>query len=237
VVNGSYVYSLEISKSRQLDLLSVAGARFPASRVINAPELALLAARELRFPLIVKGNIGGSGAGITRFDSLASLETVVARGRLELGVDGTALVQELVPLRDGCIQRVELLGGKILYAIRVFPDDSFNLCPADVCRTTGGTELTRGACALDAPKNGMRVEAFTPSPEIAATAERITAHARLDVGGIEYLVDDRDGATLFYDVNALSNFVADPVRVVGFDPFERLVSYLAARASQRKDHT
>lgn len=81
----------------------------------------------------------------------------------------------------------------------------------------------------------MRVEAFAPPREIISQVERIAQHARLDVGGIEYLIDDRDGAVLFYDVNALSNFVADPVRVVGFDPFERLVSYLVARASERKE--
>ncbi len=56
--------------------------------------------------------------------------------------------------------------------------------------------------------------------------------AQIDVGGVEYLVDDRDGRPYFYDVNALSNFVADAPRVVGFDPFERLCDYLLTRAAQ-----
>jgi hypothetical protein len=51
----------------------------------------------------------------------------------------------------------------------------------------------------------------------------------LDVGGIEYLIDDRDGRHYFYDINALSNFVADARNVIGFDPFERLVDYLVER--------
>ena len=54
--------------------------------------------------------------------------------------------------------------------------------------------------------------------------------APVDVGGIEYMIDDRDGRPLYYDVNALSNFVADAVNVVGFDPFARLVDYLERRA-------
>jgi len=54
----------------------------------------------------------------------------------------------------------------------------------------------------------------------------------LDVGGIEYLVDDRDGRHYFYDINALSNFVADARNVIGFDPFERLVDYLVERISR-----
>ena len=58
----------------------------------------------------------------------------------------------------------------------------------------------------------------------------IARRTGLDVGGIEYLIDDRDGKPYVYDINALSNFVADGPRVIGFDPFERLVDYLARRA-------
>jgi hypothetical protein len=73
------------------------------------------------------------------------------------------------------------------------------------------------------------VASFTPPPAIVDAVERIAFAAGLDVGGVEYLVDDRDGEAYFYDINALSNFVADATRVVGFDPFERLVDYLATR--------
>jgi hypothetical protein len=118
-----------------------------------------------------------------------------------------------------------------LYAINVFPAvGSFDLCPADACQTTTGVELVRGACAIDAPKNGLRVEGYTPPAEIIEQVERISQAAGLDVGGIEYLVDDRDGKHYFYDVNALSNFVADAKNVIGFDPFERLADYLELRA-------
>ena len=44
------------------------------------------------------------------------------------------------------------------------------------------------------------------------------------------MVDDRDGKIVYYDINALSNFVADAKNVVGFDPFARLVDYLQLRA-------
>jgi hypothetical protein len=82
---------------------------------------------------------------------------------------------------------------------------------------------------VDAPKTGLRVEAASPSAEIIAQVEHLARAADLDVGGIEYLIDDRDGRHYFYDINALSNFVADAERVVGFDPFVRLVDYLEAR--------
>ena len=79
----------------------------------------------------------------------------------------------------------------------------------------------------------MRVEGFTPPAEIVAQIERIAQRVSLDVGGIEFLVDDRDGKHYFYDINALSNFVADAVNVVGFDPHARLVDYLERRLASR----
>lgn len=230
VVNGSVTYGYELSKATQLDALTALGLPFPRSRVINDPSQAVEAAADLRYPVLVKANIGGSGAGITKYETSAALERAVAGGVVNLGVDGVALVQEAAPLRDGHITRVETLGGKYLYAINVYPaTGSFDLCPADACQTTSGVELVGAACAVDAVKSGLRVEGVTPSAEIIEQVERIARFTQLDVGGIEYLVDDRDGRHYFYDVNALSNFVADAPNVIGFDPWTNLVDYLEAR--------
>jgi predicted ATP-grasp superfamily ATP-dependent carboligase len=230
VVNGSEIYALELSKASQLDLLRELGLPYPRAFAINNPAQAPVAANRLRFPVLVKANVGGSGAGIVRYDTPEALADAVERGTVSLGVDGAALVQEAAPLRDGHITRVETLGGKYLYAINVFPaTGSFDLCPADACLTTTGVELVRGACAVDAPRTGLRVEGTRPPAEIIAQVERIARAAKLDVGGIEYLVDDRDGKHYFYDINALSNFVADAPNVVGFDPFVNLVDYLEQR--------
>ncbi len=234
VVNGADVYAFELSKTAQLDLTASLGLPFPRAHAINNPSQAVEAARRggLRYPVLVKANVGGSGAGIVRYETEEALAGAVARGEVQLGIDGVSLVQESAPLRDGHITRVETLGGKYLYAINVFPAvGSFDLCPADACQRADGVELVRSACAVDAPKTGLRVEAYTPPPPIVAEVERIARETHLDVGGIEYLVDDRDGRHYFYDVNALSNFVADAVNVIGFDPHERLVDYLVERAA------
>ncbi len=231
VVNGAEAYQMETSKALQLEILNDLGLPYPKARVINNAALAPEAAKGLRFPVIVKANIGGSGAGITRFDTAESLAEAARTGNIDLGIDHVALVQELAPLRDGHITRVEVLDGRFLYAINVYPaEDSFNLCPADICQTTDGQQLSRTACAVDAVKNGMRVEQAKPPREIIREVERIAGQVELDVGGIEYLIDDRDGRHYFYDINALSNFVADARNVIGFDPFERLVDYLLERA-------
>ncbi|MDX2191843.1 MAG: hypothetical protein NW201_00720 [Gemmatimonadales bacterium] len=230
VINGVQPYTVELSKALQLDILAELGLPFPRSRVINDPSMALAAAEGLRYPVLVKANIGGSGAGITPHASREALAAAVAAGAVPLGIDGTALVQEQAPLAGGHITRVEVLDGRFLYAINVHPAaDSFNLCPADICQTTDGAELARGACAVDAARNGMRVEQAHPPAEIVRQVEQIAARIGLDVGGVEYLVDARDGRHAFYDINALSNFVADAPRVVGFDPFARFAGMLERR--------
>jgi hypothetical protein len=227
VLNGTAAWQVETSKARQVALLRELGLPCPRTRVICHPAAAPAAAEGLRFPIVVKPNIGGSGAGVTRFDSPEALARAVEGGTLSLGVDRVGLVQEFIPQRDGTVTRVEVLDGRFLYAIRIHtPGDSFNLCPADICQSVDGAMLERTACAVDAPANGLRVEAFTPPEEVVADVERIMRHAGIEVGGVEYFTDDRDGQLFYYDINALSNFVADGPRVLGFDPFTRLVDWL-----------
>jgi len=235
VINGTRAFRHETSKAQQLTLLRSLGLPYPAARVINHGSEAPAAADGLRFPVVVKANIGGSGAGIVRFDTPEDLSRASVESRLDLGLDQTALVQEYIPARGGHITRVEVLEGRFLYAINVYTTgDTFNLCPADICQTSDGVALDRGACPADAPKNSLRVEAFTPPKDVIADVERITAAAGIEIGGVEYIVDDRDGQRYYYDVNALSNFVADAPRVLGFDPFARLADWLE-REQQRVD--
>ncbi len=231
VINGQKAFRYETSKALQLSLLESLGLPYPKSRVINHPEDAVAASAGLRFPIVVKPNIGGSGAGVAKFENLKQLEEGVRSNVLDLGLDNTALVQEFIPARGGHIVRVEVVGSKYLYGIKVhLTGETFDLCPADICRTTTGQELQRSACPVDAPKTGLKVEGYTPPREVIESIERIMQTATIDVGGVEYIIDDRDGQIYYYDINALSNFVADGPRVVGFDPFIRLVDYLKAEA-------
>lgn len=127
-----------------------------------------------------------------------------------------------------------VLGGELLYAIRVEADeDRFDLCPADLATDDvegrdGDLREPTGVGTATCERGGVR--AVRPPDEVVEAVESIAAAAGIDVGGIEYMVDDRDGAVRFYDVNANSNFVADAERVVGFDPFARLADYLLEAA-------
>ncbi|MGH9588002.1 MAG: ATP-grasp domain-containing protein [Acidobacteriaceae bacterium] len=232
VINGLKAFRTELSKAAQLLLLDSLGLPYPKARVIHRASQAVDASEGLRWPVVVKPNIGGSGAGVKRFDTREVLAEAAGVNELTLGLDSTALVQEFIPARDAHIVRVEVLNGKYLYAIKVhITGETFDLCPADICKTTGGVDLNRAACAVDAPKTGLRVEGYEPPAEVIADVERIMSHAGIELGGVEYITDERDGRRLYYDINALSNFVADGPRVVGFDPFVKLVDWLEAEAS------
>jgi glutathione synthase/RimK-type ligase-like ATP-grasp enzyme len=253
VINGLEAWRLEISKSAQLDLFERLGVPYPRARVINHPSQALAAADGLQYPIVVKPNIGGSGAGIQRFDSRDALGDAVEAGSVSLGLDDTALVQEFLPARGGHITRLEILQHELLYAIQITPpkDHGFNLCPADICQTpdsearslqpearpesgarSPGSEVRspQSAYEICPVKPAMQIKATQAPPDVVAQALAISRAAGLDVCGIEFLVDERDGRPYFYDVNALSNFVTDAPGIVGFDPFERLVDVIEARA-------
>jgi glutathione synthase/RimK-type ligase-like ATP-grasp enzyme len=214
VLNGRKTLAIDSSKARQLSLLASLGLAIPETRVVHRVADLLAAAEGMNFPLLVKANIGGSGAGITRYASIEELRASIADSTVPQSVDQVLLVQDYVPPRGGTILRIETLAGKFLYAIEVESSgEDFDLCPADACLARPG-------------RAAIRMTAVTPSPEIVRAAEQIAHAAYLFVGGIELIVDERDGIPRFYDINAMSNFVADPLNVLGWDPHDRLIDVL-----------
>jgi hypothetical protein len=143
--------------------------------------------------------------------------------------DNLLLLQEYFPVdvAQGIV-RMEFLGNKLLYAMRVVSNGAFNLCPSEACNPEGGSE---SSCLISVRASAKPVE-FRPYAGVPAAAvrmgEKIMASAGLDVGGIEYL-EIADGRQIFYDVNANSNLRAPIGQAFGFDPFERVVDYLTAQ--------
>jgi hypothetical protein len=223
VINPVTAYRFEKSKALQVGLFERLGVRYPRTVVVNRVEQLRKAADGFRFPVLVKPNIGGSGALIERFDDREALDT--RAHALDFGPDGVALLQEYVEPRDGAIVRVEVLDGRTLYAIRIVKRaEDFNLCPADIC----GLPAPSGdlaACPVDI-RPGLEVTRYDAPDDVVMQAIALTRAASIDVGGVEYLVSAHDGLPYFYDVNATSNFVADAPRVLGFDPFPAFGDYI-----------
>src|SRR5262249_1791732 len=109
VVNGHRAFLHETSQAPPLSLPHQLQLPGPKTGVINSPIEAVKASFGLRFPIVVKPNIGGSGAGVKRFDTVHQLDEAAHSGELDLGIDSTALVQEFIPARGGHIVRVEVV--------------------------------------------------------------------------------------------------------------------------------
>jgi hypothetical protein len=222
VLNGSRAFLLELSKSAQIALLQRLGIDHPRSLAFNDREAAL-DNWQGGWPALLKPEQGGSGARMYLLNSADELRRLL-RDELTLWLpDNLLLLQQYFPTDPARgIVRMEFVGGKLLYAMRVVSHGAFNLCPSEACNPEGG-----GASHCDVP--AARPVEFFPYPEVppeaVAAGERIMAEGGLDVGGIEYL-EAEDGRRIFYDINANSNLRKPIGLAFGFDPFERVVDFL-----------
>jgi glutathione synthase/RimK-type ligase-like ATP-grasp enzyme len=226
VVNGADAFAFELSKTAQAALMRVLGVIGPRSLTFNSLAALRDRAGEVGFPALIKPDQGGSGARIFRADSLADVERLLELRTDIWFPDNLLLLQEYVPYDETAgIIRMEFLGGKLLYAMRVVSHGAFNLCPSPACNPEDGSG---GVCEIPEPTKTKPVE-FYPYPEVpfdaVETGLKLTRAARIDVGGIEYL-DSLDGRRVFYDINANSNLRPTIAATFGFDPFERVADYL-----------
>jgi glutathione synthase/RimK-type ligase-like ATP-grasp enzyme len=228
VLNGADVFALELSKSAQATLLQTLGIDTPWSVTFNDVAGLSRYEEQIRWPALLKPDQGGSGARIHVVQSLAEIEAIFAADPSKWLPDNLFLLQEYLPHDpEHGIVRLEFLGGELLYAMRVKTHGRFNLCPSPVCNPEDGD----GSCELPAADSpaAPAVEFYAyhdVPPEAVATATAIVRAAKLDVGGIEYL-ETPDGRRVFYDINANSNLRPSVAAEFGFDPFERVVTFLS----------
>jgi len=230
VLNGHRAFSLELSKTAQAALLGRLGIRTPRSIAFNdldALRSRLERERAWKWPALLKPEQGGSGARITKLGSYDELRAHVESTPGIWEPDGVLLAQEYFehdPERG--IVRMELLGGELLYAMRVVSHGRYNLCPSEVCNPTDG----EGHCEIPAAAPAPPVEFYSfkdVPPEAVAQAKAIVTAGGVDIGGIEYL--ESDGERVFYDVNANSNLRAPIAEEWGVSPFARVAEWIATR--------
>jgi len=150
VLNGARAFRFELSKAAQYSLMARLGLRHPRTRVLSRPQQAVSAARDLRYPVLIKPNVGGSGAGIQSFATPDELSAAADAGSLDFGIDHVGLLQEHLPAAGEAIVRIEILRGEFLYAIRLLlSPGSFNLCPADYCDLPGMADGVSGRQVFD----------------------------------------------------------------------------------------
>lgn len=237
VVNGARAFAFELSKTAQAAVIARLGLRTPRSIAFN--DEGALAARvksdpSWKWPALLKPEQGGSGARIVKVGSLDELRAHLAKEGPGIWIpDGVLLLQEYFEHdHEKGIVRVELLGGELLYAMRVISHGRYNLCPSPVCNPIDGTDSEH--CEIPEPTaepaKPVEFYAYKDVPkEAVEAAKKIASAGGIDVGGIEYL--ESNGERVFYDVNANSNLRPSIAEEHGFDPFERVVDYLVKRST------
>ncbi len=129
--------------------MRVLGVTGPRSLTFNSLAAVRDRANEVGFPALVKPDQGGSGARIFRADSLEDVERLLEQRDDIWFPDNLLLLQEYVPYDEATgIIRMEFLGGKLLYAMRVVSHGAFNLCPSPACNPEDGSA---GVCEIPEP--------------------------------------------------------------------------------------
>jgi glutathione synthase/RimK-type ligase-like ATP-grasp enzyme len=212
VVNGSQVLALELSKVAQYAALSHQGIRVPRTVPALGREAVLRAAERFDGPFIGKHNRAGKGLGVRLFQSTAALRAHLDGPEYEAPVDGITLLQAYIQAPEPYITRVEFVGGKLLYAVRVDTSDGFELCPAEACAVPGAAR----------PRFEI-IEGFE-SPLLPAY-ERFLAANGIEVAGIEFIVD-AEGTPYTYDVNTNTNYNPEAEAVAGVSGMATLTEFL-----------
>ena len=208
MVNGPRALALEISKIAQYQALAAFGVSSPDTIAAIGREHIATAAETLGFPVILKHNRAGKGLGVKLLLSAAGLAEHLAAEEVEAPVDGIWLVQRYVQAPEPFITRVEFVGGRFLYAVRVDTSQGFELCPADQCQIEVGA-----ACPAVAPGAKFRISEGFASP-LVARYEAFLAANDIGIAGIEFIVD-RDGTPWTYDVNTNTNYNPEAEAIAG----------------------
>lgn len=228
VINNGRALQLEISKVAQYTALSTYGIKTPRTIAAAGRDEIIAAARRLfdsehGRPFITKHNRAGKGLGVRLFHSVAALEEHVAGAQFEPSVDGIMLLQQYIQAPEPFIVRVEFVGGRLLYAVRVDTSLGFELCPADVCQV-GDAFCPAGETAPAPPAPRFRIIKDFDHP-IVARYRRFLADNGIGIAGIEFITD-RDGGIFTYDVNTNTNYNGAAEAEAGLYGMRAIADYL-----------
>ena len=223
VVNNGRALQLEISKIAQYEALSRYGIRTPRTVAAVSKEALVSAARSFRGRFITKHNRAGKGLGVKLFDGVDALQAHIHTDAFEPSVDGITLIQEYIAAPQPFITRVEFVGGKFLYAVRVDTSLGFELCPADVCQVGDAfCPVGETAPAIAAPRFAI-IDGF--AHPIVERYARFIADNGIGIAGIEFITD-REGELWTYDVNTNTNYNPDAENAAGKYGMRAIARYL-----------
>jgi hypothetical protein len=230
IVNDSRALRLEISKIAQYAALSAYGIKTPRTIAAVGKAHVIEAAQSMPGSFITKHNRAGKGLGVRLFNDVRALQGYVHSPEWEDSVDGITLIQEYIRAPEPYITRVEFVGGKFLYAVRVDTSLGFELCPADVCEV-GDAFCPVGEQKLDSRPGNIapatpRFEVLKGwSHPIVERYQRFIADHGIGIAGIEF-IQDAAGELHTYDVNTNTNYNSAAEAEAGLYGMRAIAAYL-----------
>jgi hypothetical protein len=215
VINGTSALRLELSKIAQYMALEAFGIRTPRTVAAYGRGQLLEASNLVEPPFITKHNRSGKGLGVRLFHAREALAEYLRGPDYAPPVDGLTLIQQYVAAPEPIITRLEFIGGRFFYAVKVDASEGFELCPADSCAAFD-------RCALS---SGLKFEITgDPQPGVARYEAFLKAHG-IEVAGVEYILD-RDGTVYTYDINTNTNYNPAAEAAAGVSAMRRVASFL-----------
>ena len=197
VINSGRALQLEVSKVAQYAALQALDIRTPHTVAAVGRDSIIEAAKVFDDrPFITKHNRAGKGLGVRLFHDLVSLVRYIDGPDFEPSVDGVTLIQEYIEAPEPFITRVEFVGGRFLYAVRVDTSEGFELCPADACREDGDH-------SENVPPLFHIIDGFQ-NPLVSRYQHFLETNG-INIAGIEFILDRR-GEIYTYDVNTNTNY-------------------------------
>jgi glutathione synthase/RimK-type ligase-like ATP-grasp enzyme len=187
----------------------------------------------MRGRFITKHNRAGKGLGVRLFDDVDALARYVDGDAFEDSVDGVTLIQQYIESPDASITRVEFVGGRFLYAVRVDTSQGFELCPADACRIDDAFCPVGESAPATTPRFQV-IDGF--AHPIVDRYRRFLAGNGIGVAGIEF-IRDRSGELYTYDVNTNTNYNGDAEREAGVSGMRAIATYLGSELARLESGT
>ncbi len=222
VINPKTALHLELSKTAQYAALARHGIRTPRTVAAVGGAALVEAAKSMRGSFITKHNRAGKGLGVRLFQNAAALKRALERGEYENSVDGVDLVQQYIKAPTPHITRVEFVGRRFLYAVRVDTSEGFELCPAQSCAAEDAF------CPAGEGVSGAKfeiIDGFTHP--LVPRFERFMAAEQVDVAAFEFIVDG-EGVSYTYDINTNTNYNPDAEARAGVSAMGALADYLTS---------
>ena len=231
VINGSHAFELEMSKLRQDLVLRKHGISTP--RTVLAVGRAQLLAQAATFegPFITKHNQGGKGLGIQLFNHAEQLGWWLDSDDFDPGPDGKIILQQYIQSPESFITRVEIVGGRFLFAMRSNTAEGFQLCPSDACQRPA---TQPDVCPADgggaAAQSKFSLSPLTAEDPLVKQLIEMCLAENIEVAGIEF-IEDANGDRYVYDINGTTNYSGVLGREIGIDGMTEVVRYLKSQVA------